>query len=170
MLSEEWRPVEGFVGVYTVSNLGRVRREKRAQGTRIGHILRPMRAGKYVAVDLARSADDHERRYVHDVVATAFHGARPEGQQVNHKDTDKRNNRADNLEWMTPKENMQHAVAAGRIPTGDRDPRTKVTDAQVAEIRTRYAAGGVTQRTLADALGVDQTLISRIVLHKNRRH
>lgn len=55
---------------------------------------------------------------VHRLVALAFvPNARPEATEVNHKDTDKANNRPDNLEWLTSSENKLHATAHGLYPT-----------------------------------------------------
>lgn len=47
---------------------------------------------------------------VHTLVARAFVDGYAEGLQVNHKDGNKLNNNADNLEWVTPKENTRHAI------------------------------------------------------------
>src|SRR3972149_1183846 len=96
--SEEWRPVVGWEGWYEVSNLGRVRRIKEAAGTRRGHILRWAVGGKppYPRVFLCREGKVLTKR-VHRLVAEAFLGPCPEGQEVNHKDGDKANPRASNL-------------------------------------------------------------------------
>ena len=51
--------------------------------------------------------------FVHDAVATKYHGDRKDGMQVNHKDLDKTNNHKDNLEWVTQKANLHHAMDAG---------------------------------------------------------
>jgi hypothetical protein len=61
-----------------------------------------------------------------------------------------------------------------RVPrtflTGDGHPSAKLLDAQIDEIRRRYAAGGVLQRELADEYGVHYSLISLIVRGKRRQH
>ena len=57
----------------------------------------------------------HNRKYTHRVIAAAFHRVPEDKQryQVNHKNGDKLDNRPENLEWVTPQENAQHAYRAG---------------------------------------------------------
>jgi hypothetical protein len=120
--TEEWRSVEGFPG-YEVSNLGRVRSIDRVviwkrRGGNFpvslgGKILRPGLRRGYKEVTLC-SGGERQRFLVHRLVVMAFIGPPPKGlTQVNHKDGDKQNNWAGNLEWVTPSENVQHAIDSG---------------------------------------------------------
>ena len=68
----------------------------------------------------------------------------------------------------TQADNIADARAKGRmvpppIHRGEASSRARLTAAQVAEIRRRYAAGGVLQRELAAEYGVTQTAISAVV-------
>ena len=86
----------------------------------------PHRKG-YRQIDL-RTDDARERTrptrwrpYVHELVALAFIGPRPVvtgvAYEIDHIDSDKTNNRLDNLRYITRSENLQRAIAAGRNPT-----------------------------------------------------
>jgi hypothetical protein len=158
--TERWAKVAGFS--YEVSTEGQVRRIE------TGLVLRPGRTGKYrnyLAVSLCRNGVGRSRR-VHVLVLEAFVGPRPTSKhQTNHIDGDTTNNRIENLAWVTPAENMQHAIDTGLLRglPGSANGRAKLTDDQVALIRNRYAAGGVSQQALADEYGVHQTAIGFVV-------
>ncbi len=78
-----------------------------------GRVLRPMTiTGGYYMVHLRKDGLTVPCK-IHRLVAEAFIGPAPEGLQVNHRDGVKTNNRAENLEWVTRSENMQHAYAMG---------------------------------------------------------
>ena len=181
---EMWRPVSGLEDAYEVSDMGRVRSLDRTALRADGKPLRvrgrvltanPNSRG-YARVTLqyngaARSAT------VHSLVARAFLrkpprsiSSRREGFVVNHKDGDKLNNYADNLEYITSTANIYHARATGVLSVkGDRNNKAKLTDEQVREIRERYSRGEV-QTSLARHYGVNQTTISRIVRREGWPH
>src|SRR3990167_11158931 len=101
---EEWRTIDGWP--HEVSSLGRVRRGL-SGSTCPGRLVQPIR--EYVRVSLRR--DRRQTAHpVHRLVADAFLGSRPPGHQINHKNGNKTDNRAENLEWVTRNENQLHAV------------------------------------------------------------
>ena len=69
---------------------------------------------------------------------------------------------ADNTADMMAKERNRHA-------TGDRRPGLKLSDGDVAEIRARWTAGGITQTALAREFGVSFQHISEICNYRERR-
>lgn len=96
LMKEIWKPVAKFEGFYEVSNLGNIK------SLRSGNLRKqvPNANNGYLFVVLC---GDHykETRTVHSIVAEAF-CEKPEGCNcVNHKDENKHNNNADNLEWVT---------------------------------------------------------------------
>jgi hypothetical protein len=69
----------------------------------------------YLTLRLERGREGQKHYTVHRLVAMAFHGDTYfEGAQVNHKNYDRSDNCAENLEWVTAKENTVHSFANGR--------------------------------------------------------
>ena len=98
LANEQWRDVEGYDGMYEVSDLGRVRSLKFGK-------VRVMRSGKtkdgYLRVDLYRNGK-YNHSLVHRLVAQAFIPNDDESKTIiNHIDENKHNNKVSNLEWCT---------------------------------------------------------------------
>ena len=113
MIEQEiWKPIDFTNGHYEVSSLGRIKRAKPGQQTWVGRILKTSksRTRKFPYRTVSLSYDGHYVcKGVHVLVCSAFHGPKPKGCQVGHKDDNPENNRADNLEWITPSQNMKQA-------------------------------------------------------------
>jgi hypothetical protein len=163
-VNEAWRNVDGWP--YQVSNLGRLRRTKGTNGTHAGRILKARPRPRYCIITLRREGQ-HRDCHVHRLVALAFLGAPESGQQVNHKDGNKENNAVSNLEYVTPDENMQHAVETGLIPRGERCHQALLKRDQVEVIRHRYSKGGITYIELAKEYGVSKSCIGHAVRGKS---
>ena len=175
--TETWKAVAGFEGLYEVSDLGRVRSLDRTTLTRggprhsKGTMLALHPAGKgYRYVFLKRGGKQYSRG-VHTLVARAFNcpGTGPE---VNHLDLDKANNRPGNLEWVTRKENMAHAKAAGRYELQHAGGKTlarnnprrciKLTPTQADEVKRLASDGAMRQRDIGKLFGIGQAMVSSI--------
>lgn len=126
-MEEKWKPVFGLEELYEVSSFGRVRTVRyRKGGHRKGYILKPkvMRDGYlYFRFTLNKK---QIFRNAHRVVAMHFIENPKDKKEVNHKDCDKKNNRIDNLEWVTPKENVDHAVRMGRYKINRKGRTVKI--------------------------------------------
>lgn len=107
---EIWCDIPDYEGVYEVSNLGRVRRIK------TGRILKPSTSSGYFGVLLCINGVQTYNK-IHTLVMKAFVGTRPNGYHTNHKNGIKKDNRLDNLEYVTPAENIAHAFRTGLIYT-----------------------------------------------------
>ena len=112
-MEEIFKDVHGYEGRYKVSNLGNVI-SVNYQNTGIPKMLTPIKHhGGYLIVHLGAN----KIRMIHTLVAESFLPNDDGKKFVNHIDGNKHNNRLDNLEWVTTKENINHA-----IKTGLRDP------------------------------------------------
>lgn len=111
-LVEYWRDIIGYEGKYQVSNLGNVR----SINYHREHITKPLAfildQDGYKQVKLCKDKKVYFKR-VHRLVAEMFIPNPYNKEQVNHIDGNKGNNSILNLEWATPKENMQHAFKTG---------------------------------------------------------
>jgi hypothetical protein len=175
--AERWRPVVGFEGLYEVSSFGHVRsldhevRTRNRRGaisaTFRGRVLKPNTVGPYLSVTLSRGSVK-VRSNVHVLVAEAFLGPRPEGMLACHADGTKRNCRADNLYYGTPKQNSEDAIRHGVQVRGERQAAAKLTDDDVRRIR--LLAGKLTQRQIAKMFGVVQSTIGVIIRNQAWRH
>jgi hypothetical protein len=106
-MQEIWKDIQGYEGLYQVSNLGRVKRVS-------GKILKPENLNKksYLRVRLYKNKIG-KHHLIHRIVAEAFVPNLRNAEEVNHKNGDKQDNKVTNLEWITHKENMQHAFKNG---------------------------------------------------------
>lgn len=160
MTCEVWRWIEGYEGLYMVSNLGRVMSVPTVS-QRGGHEYRKPgmeikshdngRGYKFVALYKDGSP---LLRTVHRLVASAFLENPEEKPEVNHKDGDKANNKADNLEWVTKSENMLHASEVLHAM----DFNQRFTEGEIMAIR----ADGRTEREIAAEYGASQSAINQI--------
>lgn len=115
-MEEIWKDIQGYEGLYQVSNLGRVKSLARldTRGQRVSEKILKLgkhRAG-YFRVNLYKNGK-MKQYLVHRLVALAFIPNPENKEQVNHIDGNKQNNVIENLEWCTHSENIQHAYRTG---------------------------------------------------------
>lgn len=177
-MNEEWRDVKGFEGIYQVSNLGNVRSLSRLDAR--GHSIKgkmlstnvPIKAG-YPCVNLKNGKHKRLAVPIHRLVAENFIPNNDDLPQVNHIDGNKMNNSVDNLEWVSCSDNIRHAVMNNLMPNhyyaynGETNPRCKLTDNQISEIRNLYSQG-IKSPMLSKMFGVSKSHICAIVKHKIR--
>lgn len=110
---EIWKDIKDFEGMYQVSNLGRVKSFKKDKIKGIVMNLNKSKAG-YVRAGLFKNSKSHTKK-VHRLVAEAFIPNIENKPFVNHINGVTDNNRVENLEWVTNKENIIHAHKIGLI-------------------------------------------------------
>ena len=123
-MEEVWCDVNGYEGLYQVSNLGNVMslprqvRQGKYGKTRTagGKLMNPTDNGNGYLIVALRSGGNRKSFYIHRLVAEHFVSNICDGDCVNHKDYDKRNNRADNLEWCSQQQNIRYSSHRMRKP------------------------------------------------------
>jgi hypothetical protein len=127
---EKWKWIKGYKNRYMISNYGNVVAvERKIEYTRKGNkvdrhnqrkVLKPNVSKGYLRVALVKEDRGPWRQTrIHQLVLTHFGKTplkvrmNPNKYFVNHKDGNKTNNHIDNLEWMTPLENIRHAWENG---------------------------------------------------------
>lgn len=168
-VAEEWRVIPGVPG-YEASSLGRIRRSVPPTSKKFGKTLvgRVNNAGYlYVSTSISNV---NRSRYVHQLVALAFHGPKPPGMIVAHVDENKQNNAALNLTYKTPGDNLRQALDSGRFKPchGEAHTYAKLTDEQVREIRRR--AGAESHTALGREFGVARSAIYQIYHRRTWKH
>lgn len=119
-LKVEWKLIEGFDGVYSVSNYGEVRNNK------TGKLMKPRKNETgYLRINLTKNGKPKCMR-VHRLVAQAFIPNPENKPEVNHIDFNRENNCVSNLEWVTNQENTQYSVC-NRIFPGQQKKRNNKT-------------------------------------------
>lgn len=116
---ETYKQIKGYEH-YEVSNCGNVRVLKDSKRLKAGQLLKPVEKksnGKYVYYYVSLNApteckaSNFKAHYIHRLVALAFIPNPMQWPEINHIDGNKANNNANNLEWCTHKENVQHSYS-----------------------------------------------------------
>ena len=165
MEEEVWKEIKGYEGRYLISNLGRVRGyprwvEQPRGGKRYidGHILAQRLSGNgYMTIRLI-GADGKNRTYTtHRLVALNFIDNPSNLPCVNHKDENKLNNCASNLEWVTYKENINYGTCIKRRDA-KRQYRVEMIDPKTLEVIKTFAS----IKTAAKELNISERQISLV--------
>lgn len=175
---EEWRPVKGFEDDYEVSNIGRIRSiEREFPIIRNGKNFTSNRKAKYRTVIISPSSGycfvTTHRRFgnaklllVHRLVAQAFI-PNPENKPcVNHKNSTRTDNRVENLEWCTSKENAAHKVEMKRHIRGSLHKLAKINE----DIAMQIFNSVLTVKETADKFNTSTHKVYEIKRKKSWKH
>lgn len=168
---EVWRDINGYEGIYQISDLGRVKSLERIvkSGNKMRKLKERIRTPVkhklgYMCLNLSKESEI-KGHLIHRLVATHFL-PNPNGYpEVNHIDGDKTNNIHTNLEWCTRKENINHAIDTGLTKQNGVDSHwSKLTNDEVFAIRIMYKKDErATYENLAEQFGVGASTIGRVV-------
>lgn len=118
-MKEIWKDIKDYEGSYQISNFGNVKTLKRyiknkRNNLKIvnGKILKPVKNELYHYVVLCKNSKK-TKKYIHRLISQAFIPNPYNKREVNHIDSNKKNNKLENLEWVSSKENKRHAVLSG---------------------------------------------------------
>lgn len=162
-ICRKWIP--GWTGLYAASSDGRIWSANAKRRKQKWKRLKESLIKGYLSVTLSRPRTRKTIR-VHTLVALAFLGEPKDGQQVNHKNFRRTDNRPINLEWCSISENRAHQTAHGRSPNGEGHGRSKFTWETVKAIRIGRKMG-MSLGALARNFGPSKTQVKRICSGEN---
>lgn len=152
--AESWKQVAGYE--YEVSSYGRIRRVS-------GQVLKPDASRDYIKFQLYKDGIG-TLHALHILVCTAFNGPRPFPEaKCLHRDDNRTNNTPKNLYWGTHQENMQDAIANGKINPG---VNSKLNWDKVRELRGRAARGESGQK-LSQEVGLTPAAMNKILSNRS---
>lgn len=181
LMNEEFRDVINYEGLYQVSNYGRIKSldkvvdtnnqyYKKSKKILKGKILKQRILRKYYCVGLTKNKKQ-KTNFVHRLVAQAFISNPNNLPCVNHKDGNKKNNKAENLEFVTHKENSLHSIYVLNnkkppIHKGESNKFSKHSKKEIDELRKKRNLG-YTLKQLSIEYGYTITHISNICTYKS---
>lgn len=177
LTNEIWKPIIGYEGLYEVSSLARIRTVERIfikiNGQKIVIKERILKQGLntagYLSVGIYRNTKSTSTR-VHRIFATAFIPNPQSKPNINHINGVKTDNRIENLEWCTQKENIQHAFRTGLVNnTGINNGQCLLNEKKVLAIK-KLLLSGITQKEIAGKYSVTRSCILKIHRKESWKH
>lgn len=160
----EWKNHEELQNRYLISEYGNVKNIKTNRLLKI-----QINPHGYNCINLWFGGKGKTFR-IHRLVAKAFVVNSNNKPQINHKDGNKLNNHYSNLEWVTNRENFDHAIKNKlKNDSGENNVSSKLTEINVLEIRKLYIPYSRKSgtRALGKKYGVHYSIISRIISGHN---
>jgi hypothetical protein len=161
---EIWKPVKDYEGYYEISNLGRVKSLSRIILKNGLHPFKSKekiiktRLNNYHYVTLCKNKT-YINFYIHRLVAISFLPNIQNKKCVNHINGIKTDNRVENLEWVTYKENTKHAINIGLInQNGENSKNSKLNKEKVLEILN----SNLLHKELSEKYNISKSYVSTI--------
>lgn len=157
--------IEGYEGLYGIDKDGNV---WSYTTKKFRKIVKGKRGKGYMQVGLWKD-NLGTNHYIHQLVAKAYLKNPDNKLTVNHLDGDVENNHVNNLEWATHQEQIDHAWNSGLTNNhGERCGTSKLSNKQATQLILDYKTGGMSQYTLAEKYGINQSQVSRIISGERR--
>lgn len=154
--NEIWVPVYGYEDLYLVSNYGRIKSKKR-------NIIRKVGESKgYYNIVLCKNGKTRTKMVQRVVLESFMPCDNMDKLQVNHKDENKHNNCLDNLEWLTPKENVNYGTGIAKRAHTQQLNNSRSKPVQCIETGETF----ISVRECARKLDLDLASLSRVLTGK----
>lgn len=170
---EVWKDIPGYEGIYQVSNMGHVKSLTRRvwNYTKPGRILKPYHKNNgYLTVNLCGKNQPEKHAHVHRLVAAAFIPNVNGYPEVNHKNLNKADNRAENLEWCTSRYNKAHFRNSPYAKNADKKKARTLTNKSIKyildhkdEVCFLYSEG-YSIREVSSIVGIGRDMVHDILL------
>ena len=187
---ERWLPAKGYEGRYFVSNHGRVKTlvfpgPNKNKRRKIPKLMALGWCTNYIKIGLSDGTGNRDTVLLHVLVYKTFVGPIPKGFEIDHIDSNTRNNYESNLNAVTHKNNIELRGARGRTSRGKRHSLTltyhpqpgsknalaKLTEKDIPVIRSLARPNGrLTRRSIAELYGVSSSAIDFVVNRETWRH
>lgn len=165
-LQEQWVDIQGFIGYYQVSNKGNIRSVDRIidHPKSIKNKIKSKQknfnyqSNNYKQINLFKNGIC-KGILLHRIVANAFIPNPDNKPQVNHINGIKTDNRVENLEWVTSKENINHSIKTG-LRKKKSGTYNSLSYNNIIEIQSLF--GKMLQKEIAKKFNVCEATISKI--------
>lgn len=152
---------------YFISDDGKVYSNYKRKGSYYRILKTALNRKGYEVTGIKNDLGKRVTKTIHRLVAEHFIENPLNKPQINHINGIKIDNRVENLEWVTNKENVEHAVKLGIFPKGETHARTKLMDEDIKKI-IHYRSLSYTHKKIADVLGVARCTITNYLNGRGR--